>query len=179
MRGLKSKIIAISFLLLLLAPAFGLYIWLELQKELTRHQVKELLEVGLEDEALTLFKFTNEGSEQLEWEHSKEFKFDGKMYDVVRQEEHGDTTYYYCWEDHKESEIYRQTNRLIQVVQRTDPDRKERQDRLVNFYKNLFCSDVALSSMTLGLNQIKIHPKQLLPPKDFQSSPSSPPPKHS
>lgn len=179
MRGLKSKIIAFSFLLLLLAPAFGLYIWLELQKELTRHQVKEMLEAGLEEEALTLFKFTAEGSEQLGWEHSKEFKFEGRMYDVVRQEEHGDTTYYWCWEDHKESEIYRQMDRLIKVVQKTDPDRKDRQDRLFNFYKNLFCSDVGPNSVALNLNEIKIYPERLIPPKDFHSPPTSPPPQRS
>ena len=69
-------------------------------------QVHGLMEKDLPYESLTYLAFSLKDSQtQLEWEHSREFEFEGNMYDVMGQEICGDTIGYWCWLDHKENRI--------------------------------------------------------------------------
>jgi len=124
-----------------------------------------------------LLKFTKEEAEsKLRWEHSREFEYNGQMYDVVEKQEQGDTTYYYCWWDHEETKLNLQLSELVANAMGKNPLNKDKQERLTNFLKNLYClekADKPLFAQTARkISPVNIH-------SDYSSilfSPPAPPP---
>jgi hypothetical protein len=77
----------------------------------------------------------------LEWEHSKEFEYKDQMYDVVESKTYGDSAYYWCWWDNEETTLHKQLDQLLAEVLGNSPSRDEKEDQLLEFYKNLYCQD--------------------------------------
>lgn len=76
--------------------------------------VKKMLITKLDEEDFTLLKFSkDEISTKLEWEHSKEFEFNQKMYDVVETRISEDSVYYLCWMDEEETELNKRLFTLL------------------------------------------------------------------
>lgn len=87
---------------------------------------------GLDPEELVLLKFTSlEAQTKLRWEHSKEFEYRGQMYDVVSYETKGDSIFYRCWWDHKETQLNKRLK--ILVAKALDQD-KNNGDALLNLH---------------------------------------------
>ncbi|MFH0756439.1 MAG: hypothetical protein V2B15_04040 [Bacteroidota bacterium] len=106
--------------------------------------MKRQIIAGIDREELVLLKFTEEESRtRLQWKHSKEFEYNKQMYDIVKTEIKGDTSYYWCWLDSKETKLNEQLDELLNAALRKDPGKKENQERLANFYKSLFCEQLA------------------------------------
>ena len=127
-------------LLCLTAPFLGTYAWLQIEKRKVKKEIKWRIIDGMDKSELALLKFTKEKSEsKLRWEHSREFEYDGQMYDVVESRSTGDTTYYYCWWDNEETILNLQLSELVAKAMGKNPLNKEKQERLSNFLKNLYC----------------------------------------
>lgn len=95
---------------------------------------------------LVKLKFTEQQkTTQLSWHHSKEFEYKGQMYDVVKSELHGDTTYYWCWWDHEETKLNKQLNELVAVVLGDSPKNEESKTRLFKFLESLYFSEYSIS----------------------------------
>ena len=132
-------ILIIIVLLALLAPAAVTYLWFNFQKAMVKHEVKRKMISGISNDDLVLLKLTKEQSiTLLRWEHSKEFEYNDQMYDVVKQEQKDDTIYYWCWLDHEETKLNKQLTKLINKSLNSDPQRKEKTERLFSFYRSLF-----------------------------------------
>jgi hypothetical protein len=126
----------------LTAPLLISYGWLHYQKNLVRKDVKRQILAGLDENQLVLLKFTEADSKDLlHWEHAQEFEFKGQMFDVVSIETKGDTIYYRCWLDKKESELDRQVKQLIAQALEKDPNHQESQKQLSHFFKALYSLD--------------------------------------
>ena len=98
LRNVKSNLISILLFLCLFAPLTGAFVMLRVQKSLVRREVKHMLMRKINKEELVLIKVSKtQHQNELEWKHSKEFKYKGEMYDIVSVEQHGDSTWYYCW----------------------------------------------------------------------------------
>lgn len=98
---------------------------------------------GVDKEELVLLKFTEtEKQTQLKWKHAKEFEYHGQMYDIVEMEIKGDTTFYWCWWDNKETRLNKQVDELLAYALGKDSQHTENQSRLLTFYKSLFCQQL-------------------------------------
>lgn len=117
------------------------YLFLKHQARQVRREVKHQIIAGIDKDELTLLRFTQDELVQLKWKHEKEFEYNGHMYDIVETELKGDTTYYWCWWDHKETKLNKQLTQLLNDVLSNHPERNREQNKVVAFYKSLYCSE--------------------------------------
>jgi hypothetical protein len=148
-----------------------------MEKRKVKKEIKWRMIDRMDKAELVLLKFTKEQAEaELEWEHSREFEYNGQMYDVVEKSEYGDTTYYYCWWDHEETKLNRLLSELVSNTMGKNPLNKERQERLNTFLKSLFYLEK--SDNNLLAKSVKETPdgNLLFDYTSIQFSPPSPPP---
>ena len=98
---------------------------------------------GLDKSELVLLKLTKQAAEtELHWEHSREFEYQGQMYDVVEQFAVNDIIYYRCWWDHAETALNKKLERLVASALEQDPQHRETERQLVYFFKTLYFSEI-------------------------------------
>lgn len=91
-----------------------------------------------QDEQL-LWKFSTEDARhKLEWEHSREFEYKGEMYDVIRSETKGDSIWYWCYWDRKETKLRKELNVLLVNLMGPGQQNKNEGRQLNDFFKSLF-----------------------------------------
>jgi hypothetical protein len=61
------------------------------------------------------------------------------MYDVVKTMTLGDTVYYWCWLDHKETNLNRRLDELTAQTLGIGHKFREKQELFVSFFKSLYC----------------------------------------
>lgn len=128
------------FLLSLITPVVGTVGWLHLKESAVKREVKWRMIAGISREELSLVKVSKDAARsELHWEHSREFEYQGQMYDVVATETHGDTLYYWCWWDHEETRLNKQLQELVAGIMGTSPERQEKQAQLISYFQSLFC----------------------------------------
>ena len=126
----------------LVAPFLGTYFFLHYQHNKIRKEVSEHILNEHNEENLVLLKFTaEESSALLKWKHAKEFEFNGRMFDIVSQENSNDTIYYTCYQDHKETTLNQTKKKLIAKSLGQEPFQKNHQKQIKNFFSTLFCKD--------------------------------------
>src|SRR5690554_5590213 len=97
------KHIPLLFILALILPFIGVYVWLKLKKSEVRKSVKHRLMKGIPKDELIQFTFALEDTAKvLNWIHSKEFEYQGEMYDIVTRYYSKDSVKYDLWWDHEE-----------------------------------------------------------------------------
>lgn len=69
-----------------------------------------------------------------------EFEFDHQLYDIVETEFKGETTDYWCWLDHKETNLDKKLDKILAKALGNDPQKKEYQKRLNTIFKSLYYS---------------------------------------
>jgi hypothetical protein len=137
---LNRKVAGIALFLCFVAPLVATFSILQIQKKMIRKEVKHRMIAGMQLDELVLLKFTAAESENnLRWEHSKEFEYRDQMFDIVKQETKGDTTYYWCWLDDRETQLNKQLDALVAEILGGHPQSKEKQDKLTDFFKKLYC----------------------------------------
>ncbi len=111
---------------------------------MVRKEIKKQIIERLDDKELVHFVFTQkEAKTLLNWEHSKEFEFNGEMYDVVKVRITGDTIHYWCWQDNEETVLNRKLKKLVNEFLNTDPAAKSKKQQVENFLKNLYVHTVS------------------------------------
>jgi len=119
------------------------YLWLNLQKKQVKREVKWEIIEGIDRSELVLIQLSkSEVEEKLEWEHSKEFEFEGEMYDVVEFEVTPDSIKYWCWWDHEETALNKNLADVVNNLLGNHPDRKEKEQKLISFYQSLFSEKI-------------------------------------
>jgi hypothetical protein len=139
----KPRFFGILLLLSLIAPVVTGLTVLHFQRKAVRKQVKNRILEGIPNSELTLIKISPE-NKNIRWKHSKEFEYKGEMYDVVRTEKHGDTTYYYCWWDNQETLLNQKLNENISMELGQNATNKSTKNKLISFYKSLYFSEEIL-----------------------------------
>jgi hypothetical protein len=133
------SLVATILLLFMLLQAAGYLLVFEIQKHAIRREIKQQIKAGVPEAELVLLKFV-EGKSYPAFQrvHAREFRYQGKMYDVVRQESRGDTTWYYCIADEKETQLFANLEELVERDLGQNPGRQERIERLLSFFSLLF-----------------------------------------
>lgn len=136
-----------------------------------------MIDEGMDKSELVLLKFTKkETRTKLRWEHSREFEYNHRMYDIVEKKTVGDTVYYWCWYDHMETMLNFKLEELVsQAVDRSEGSQKKR-SFLASSIKSLYC--IFSFDINFSLSQLLNKPEGLfsdLYPK-FSIQPPTPPP---
>lgn len=138
---MKRTTIVISFLSFLILPIVLVLSFFYYQKYTVKQNIKHQLVSKISKNELLHLKFSVIDSQtKLFWEHSKEFEFNGEMYDVVKQENHGDSISYYCILDNEETALNQEINKLVFLFLNQNNQEKESKNKLKEFYKNLYLS---------------------------------------
>lgn len=136
---MRARIAAILLISVLTVPLFSTYMWLQHKKYSIKKEVKKEIISGIEKEKLELLTFTKkEAEENLNWKHDYEFEFQGEMYDIVEKKQVGDTIYYWCWWDHKETKLNLQLYGLINKIIGGNEDTQKKQKHLAHYLNSLF-----------------------------------------
>ena len=124
------------------APVATTYVILKIQKKQVRREVKWKMIAGIDREELELIKLTKqEAQEDLRWEHSKEFEYNGEMYDIVETIEKGDSIFYWCWWDYEETQLNKQLDSVLALAYKKDHRSHRNQERMAVFYKSVYFFD--------------------------------------
>lgn len=136
----RVNISAIVLLSCLALPFCGSYLWLQGKVKEAKYNAHLYLEDGLTEEETIVLTFAIVDSETiLEWEHSREFKYKGNMYDVIETEFHDDSISYHCYLDHKESKAKKALSQLTSKWAKGEPQRDNQQQRIADFFKWVYC----------------------------------------
>lgn len=131
MRIFKS----ISLLLALTFPFWGSYFYFCFEKNQIKNEVARFIESGAINSDLINLTFSqSDASTLLKWEHPREFRFEGQMYDVVNMTFTGDSVTYLCYRDHKETRLGIERRKLIARALGHDPFHKQQNERIKNFF---------------------------------------------
>lgn len=122
-------------LLILSTAALWMALLQAQQRAAFRKEVKRTIKAALGEEECQRLAFHRQELEELQWEHSAEFKYRGAMYDVIRTEEKSDSIIYYCWWDAEESELNQRLERLHTALFPHLPKQKDHQLMLMNWLR--------------------------------------------
>jgi hypothetical protein len=101
---LGGFIFIIVLSLLFILPLHSSFLSIQHRKKMLRKEIKRKIIAGLKEEELVKLKFANADlNRKLKWKHSKEFEFNGEMYDIVSVSKTSDSTEYLLWWDAEES----------------------------------------------------------------------------
>ena len=122
----------------LILPAIITYSTLQKRKHLLKKEVKFQL-ASINKEKLEKLSFTyKQSEEELDWKHSKEFEYNGKMYDVISVQKRRDSISYTCWLDKEETELNIKLKTILVHVYLIDKPIQKREATFLAFYKSLF-----------------------------------------
>lgn len=126
---------AAGFLLLLLVFQMeGTWLVFKAQQIAVRREIKQRIKAGVpkEDRVTVAIpkSWEAQNNERFQRIHSGEFRLDGEMYDNLNVREKGDTLYYECIHDVKESGLFAKLEELTAEEQHENPDNQRSRERL-------------------------------------------------
>jgi hypothetical protein len=140
---MNRQLLSFFLILCLFGPMVGSYTYVKHKKWKLKRQIKqELIAMSDEKEFVHLSFKQSEIASLLEWEHSKEFRFKGEMYDVIRVVHHADSVTYICWWDKAETKLNRQLESLLALSNGKDDEQKNTRNQWERFIKCLYAEDV-------------------------------------
>lgn len=158
-------------------PFFGTRAFLLFRKAIIKREVRTRILDGIEQNELTTLVFAlSDLNKLLKWEHSKEFEYQGEMYDVVVSEERGDSVFLHCIADHAETRINRFLGEMTAQAANSDPPFQRCLLRFFDFLKSLFVSQPA-TIQDFGFALMRTHFFYLITIKSYFTQPPSPPPR--
>jgi len=116
---------------------------LQWKKAQVRHEVKEQMVEGMDRAELVEIRLGWAEMGELEWEHEKEFEYQGEMYDVVEKRVEGGEMVFLCWPDQQESALNRQLEQLAARALGHDSDHQHHQQLTQRFFNSLFPPQMA------------------------------------
>jgi hypothetical protein len=129
-----KRVIPILLLLSLSLNGTAYYFLFKLQQDKIRKEIKMMIKAGVPDGELSIIRHTAENSEDFYWIHSREFRYRGVMYDVVRSEKAADgATLLHCVTDHQETLLFANLDRMT----KSQAARHPAHTKAINFYSLL------------------------------------------
>lgn len=134
-----KKIFPFLFLVVFVAPFWGMYFYLSFQQKSIKVAVQNQLEEGISINQMVKLTFSrSEIDKVLRWEHAKEFEYQGQMYDIIEVIEKGDSTQYLCWWDKAETASKEKIRKLItEEINKSKPG-NQKSSKLSDYYKSIY-----------------------------------------
>lgn len=138
---MKALILRFSLVLIFLAPVATSYLLFQQQRKQIKRELKRKLIAGIDRAELVYLTFSLKEKENLEWEHSKEFKYNGQYYDVIETEIKADSVTYICWWDYEETQLYKKLDAMIAKAFGNHTNHQENNKKLNDFFKSLYFTE--------------------------------------
>ena len=100
------------------------------------------MEITSNDELVSFTFEKSDTAKVLFWKHSKEFEYNGEMYDIVRREYNNDQVTYYLWWDHEETSLNRRLTELTASLFDQSPSKERSSHQLSFFLNQLFVEEL-------------------------------------
>ncbi len=154
-RGILAGFVLLSFFI----PVISTYSLFKLRQFSIQESIRKAIEQVIPDNELVLLRIpltTEKNPAVFERRHETEFKFKGKMYDVVRLEKHKGSTWYWCILDKEETALEDSFQAVNLELSDSSPDKNKNQEALHTFLNTLFFSVVDLD-LTPSFRSINLH----------------------
>lgn len=178
---MKTFLKSIGIIVLLFAlvnPIYYAYVGHYVALKKIKKEVKTNLIFNTPKEDLVTFQFTigSEKFKSLDWKHSQEFEFQGKMYDIVEADTVNDVVHYLCFPDKQETALNNEFKQLLNERYAKDEPTNNKQRMLSNFVKSLFLQESEEEKLfVVKINtEYNIHFKGIKPSEFIKMN--SPPP---
>ena len=150
------------FLLILLLPLGSSYISFKLKQYKVHKSIKKQIKKGVSEKDLVLLKIPNSleaiSNPRFKRIHSKEFKYEGEMYDIIKQEIKGDTTWYWCVWDKEETALFSNLQELVDKAMSNNSKQQTDKNNLSSYLNSLFFTRFSCNFF---------HPFSIKPPPFF------------
>lgn len=178
MTGVKASLVLILLTCMFL-PFAGSYLFFSIRAKTIKKEISSIILKGISEDQLVNLTFSlTDADKQLNWKHSREFEYNGHMYDIVRSAVKGDSITYTCFRDHKETRLYQEKQKSIAKALGHDPLQKKQNERLRIFFSNVFLQENQSRKHVLSFNAITHYSLNIKHYALVFIPPPSPPPKN-
>lgn len=137
------KIAVITMLFILCFNSLGYFIVHEYAKQKIKKEIKTLIKQQVPDEELVVFLLDEQNAGEFQWIHSREFRHNGTMYDVVRVEVISETTRkLHCVTDHQETRLFKNLHRMVSNTMQSNPANPKVLNLLSQIMSNLYQTEL-------------------------------------
>jgi hypothetical protein len=147
---------------------------------LAKKEMKRLLKVQAPASMLRVFVFPAAPAVQqrlgVRWIEDHEFRFDGRMYDIVRSEQRGDSVVYTCIEDEMETRLFAGLDALIRAHMNSETKQKAAESRVQRLLAQPFLESALWDIPDLAYLGSVTSDHAARPP-EWMPQPAAPPPK--
>jgi len=107
----------------------------------TKKEIKTRIKLGVPEYELVLLKIPKSIEEKpnkhFQRIHEKEFRYKGEMYDIVKEENKTDTTYYYCIHDKEETKLFANLDTMIKN-EMNNPEKEKKLNGLIQIINGTY-----------------------------------------
>jgi hypothetical protein len=154
---------AIFLISILLLPIVGSYLVFSIQQKNIQREIKRKIKNGASPDWIMTLRFSKADAQKLDWKHSKEFRYQNEMYDIVTEKQTKDSVIYQVIWDSKESCLFKDLDRMVSDFLGKSPQSKQDTKKWFEYSKNLFFETAALFSPHNSFSDITIkNPKNPL-----------------
>lgn len=144
----------------MLIQSAGHLLVFKVQQAQIRREIKQQIKAGVAEDDLVLLKIPKALEENpnsvFRRIHSKEFRYNGSMYDIIRQCDHGDATWYYCIADVKESGLFASLESRIRFEMNHNTERKKQSEQVLRLLVGLYFNDFDTSETFYFKNELSV-----------------------
>ncbi|MBW6484043.1 MAG: hypothetical protein K0B10_13405 [Vicingaceae bacterium] len=172
-----KKPTSIALLLIIAIATLFPFAYLKMEKKAIRKSIKHKIIAGIDKNELVLLVFKKEEvDKKVKWKHSKEFQYNGEMYDIVETEFKNDSVYYWVWWDKEETALNQKVANLVRQNFAQNPYQNNKNQVVTHFFKTLYFTNTQWQYKIAFGVEIKHVTPYLENFSFWQSSPPSPPP---
>jgi len=177
----KKAVISVIMSLILLFSSGGLFLTFIIKQTVIRSEIRNRIKSGLPKNSLTIIKKHKNEAEQnilLKWLREKEFSYNGKMFDVVSREIHGDSVWYYCLLDEKETGLFSKMKLLTHNELNNDKNFMGLLAKMHRYLAQNFLNEISDKPIYIQDPKIVRFTSYSFSVKIYVDSPDTPPPEN-
>ena len=146
-----------------------------------KKEVKQLIKAGIPKDELVKFSFHknifNEGIKNFKWMKINEFRYKNEMFDIISSKLKGDSVYFFCYRDVKESGLFAKLDDYVNRYMNDNPEKgKELQTILISLNTFYLTDEIIFNHCSFPYERDYFSNYILLTPQEFYSI-NIPPPK--
>jgi len=141
-----KKIIAIFIGFLMLWQIVGFFSYFKITQFKIRKEIKQVIKHSIPSNQLKVLYFSKEEEKQLIWIKSHEFKYNGRLYDVIHRTNNSDGVIFRCIDDRQETKLF---EKLSQATSYNLGNRSDKNplNQWMRFSQTLFLLENSASSV--------------------------------
>lgn len=111
--NLMKKAGVILLLFVITFQMVGVFLLFKAKQMEVRQDMKMKIKSGVPDAELTILRFSRDQADGLKWMEDHEFRYEGRMYDVVKTTVDGEIVIYHCIHDEQESKLFSHLDNMV------------------------------------------------------------------